>query len=279
VTRHYSIAELARLFHSPSNPWKALALLRAYFDDSGTHAGSPIVMIAGYVATEQAWDSVQQAWKRVLDEFASKGVTWFHMSEFQGGHGQFAGLDEPLRKYLINQLSGILETADVQAIWAGVNAEEWDELTTPRFLQKYPKPYHLCFDEVVSQLWRWSRHHAEGTPVPIIFAAQNEYQGHIEEIYTAWRKHPRAGEFLGQLSYGFPKQVIPLQTADMLAYEARAEWEMVEFEELNFENALGFRPLLDKITKIHGLAGGGLYGRQGLKTAIARFEVSQEKSS
>ncbi len=251
-----------------------MAILTAYFDESGTHDDSAITAIAGYVAEADVWAQVESDWQKVLGEFADRGLHTFHATDSYAGNGEFGRLDSFWRNYVRTQLSDILERSDIQAIWAGVNVDDWDDLTTDAFRARYPKPYDLCFEEVVKQLFRWSRHHVDGSPVSLVFGVQSEYQNRASTAYKAWLRHPEVSKFLGALSFGFPKTLVPLQAADMLAHEMNMEWEKVEFGELNFQN-VGLRPFLEKITRRHGLHGGGLFGSQGLRTAMARFLKNQ----
>jgi hypothetical protein len=204
------------------------------------------------------------------------------MTDWAAGKGDCALLDTPKRNYMLVQLSDILASSDVEPIWAGVNNPAWSLLTfeEEEFKKRYPIPYDLCFDEAVSQLWRWARHAVDGSPVSVIVAAQSKNNDkRSAEIYEAWRRHPRAGEFLGTLSFAFASEVIPLQAADMLAYEISHEWATVEFEKIGWHNNFGIRPLLDKITTNRSPHRGGLYGEQGLRTAIARFHAYAAKAS
>jgi hypothetical protein len=41
-----------------------MAHLAAYLDDSGTHAGSPIVSVAGAIGVIPLWERFSEKWKR-----------------------------------------------------------------------------------------------------------------------------------------------------------------------------------------------------------------------
>ena len=247
-------------------------MLHAYFDESGTHNGSPITAIAGFAATTEVWSRIERDWIAVLADFDQKGLHTFHMTDCLAARGEFSRINEFWRDHILSRLVAILERSDIQAIWAGVNTDDWEDLTTPEFRERFPKPYDLCFDEVARQLFRWSRHSADGTPVAVVFAEHPEYQSRAVFTYDLWRQRPDFARFLGAITRGSPKLVVPLQAADMLAYEINKEWEKVEYEELTWEN-IRPRTVLDRITTIHGLHGGGLFGDQAIRTAVARFHV------
>jgi len=270
------VSDIADWLHPAASVWKALAMLRAYFDESGTHGDAPITVIAGFVATAEVWAALEAEWSKLLSPLAELGVTWFHLVDCQHGRKQFDRVRREIREDLIANLADVVSRHDVSAVWAGVNVEEFDRLATPEFRQRFPKPYDLCFDEVVRQIWWWSRHNAQGERVPLMFAVQEEYEKRNIQAYQAWRAHPRAGELLGSLTFDFPKNVVPLQAADFIAGETAKEWTGREYGEMSLRTGFQLNPTLQKITQRRAMHAGGLFSTEGLKTAIARFMTSGE---
>ena len=57
-------------------------MLDAYFDDSGTHQGSPAISVAGYMSTPDRWKRFESEWRETLDAY---GVEFFHMTILRQG--------------------------------------------------------------------------------------------------------------------------------------------------------------------------------------------------
>jgi hypothetical protein len=53
--------------------------LSAYFDESGTDAGNPSLVVAGFGATIEQWDRLSTEWLQAQADF---GASCFHAKEF-----------------------------------------------------------------------------------------------------------------------------------------------------------------------------------------------------
>ena len=50
-------------------------MLKAYFDDSGTHNGSAVIAAGGFVAKAEEWDVFEREWSEMLEV---EEIGWFH---------------------------------------------------------------------------------------------------------------------------------------------------------------------------------------------------------
>jgi hypothetical protein len=63
-------------------------MLVAYLDDSGTHDGSPVVTMAGYVGIDDAWTAFETD---VAPIFANYAVEVLHAKDFHDTRDAFKG--------------------------------------------------------------------------------------------------------------------------------------------------------------------------------------------
>lgn len=103
-------------------------MMKAFFDETGTHDGSDITGIGGFVGTAEAWEKLEPKWLEVLAEFADKGVSWFHMSEAVAQRGQFDRIEKPTLSYLIAGLSKSLGEFPLTPFFSAVVSDDWGVL-------------------------------------------------------------------------------------------------------------------------------------------------------
>lgn len=218
MASHTPIADIADWLHPISSTGRALVLLRAYFDESGTHGDASVTSLAGYVGTKDVWKSIEAEWKEVLSHFADKGVSWFHMSECLAQAGQFGRVDKDGVNFILTQLSKILGHHRVQPIASSVVNDHWHHVVTDAaFLRSFPTPLALCFDDLVRQLWEWAIRDVDGERVAPMFAYRTDLQA--AALMNAYGSKEWYREALGPIAFDYPYRVIPLQAADLIAHQ------------------------------------------------------------
>jgi len=68
-----------------------MAVMEAYFDESGTHDGSPFVCVAGYLFQKGNATALDAAWRWMLEE---KWVTFLPHVRLRARNGTIQGLVE-----------------------------------------------------------------------------------------------------------------------------------------------------------------------------------------
>lgn len=215
--RPIPIAELAAVLHGSSSKNRGMALLKAYFDESGTHAGSPVIVIAGLIAPIEAWIDIEREWNENL---ATSRVPYFHAYECDAGDGVFANTKRVFRDALCIGLAKVIAKYTPEPVVAAITKEDW-EWMKPKVAQSplresYGHPCAWCFEYCMQQVITWSHEQNDGEPVAIVLANQDEYKTLANDIHAAHRVSP-ARDYT--LAFAAAKLTPAIQAADFLAYE------------------------------------------------------------
>src|SRR5947209_3862900 len=88
-----------------------LMLLRAYFDDSGTHGNSEVVVMGGLIGTVEQWDRFEAAWAAKLAcplEGKPPLKKGFHLSACNARDGEFSHYSDAEQDALIHAFRQII---------------------------------------------------------------------------------------------------------------------------------------------------------------------------
>lgn len=216
-------AEYLGVFHARSDPHKVTALLKAYLDESGTHVGSPVVIVGGFVAAGGAWVAADEKWRSALRSF---DIDHFHMNECEKGTGQFAkwAASPEKRRAVAVTMTEIVRDAGLFGYWAAIGGDDWQAENTVELTKKHPRPYYLCFERCLREIAAWSAGFMAAAPVAVVMAEQNEYEELANGIYAAYRAAKDWTE-LASLAFAPMRSCAPLQAADLLVYCANKQFD------------------------------------------------------
>lgn len=212
-------------------------MLHAFFDESGTHAGSPVTAIGGFIGSRNQWRAVNRKWRKTMGEHV------FHYKEMR------------MEGAILSRLSDILANSDLEVIGSGFvgNWERAINSGAADWPKRFPSCYHLVFEMAAQRMQHISKSHWNGEPISITFSRQDEYAKRAEEVWRTYRGNGM-WESIVHFSYGAPEDLVELQAADMIAHET--------FQCLKEGAAGGWgwdkwplvRKLIDNGRPLHGLA-------------------------
>lgn len=196
---------------------RRVLVLKAYFDDSGTHDNSDVTAMGGLIAHEDDWARLEVEWGAALDEF---GLDKMRMSSLRYPKGKFKDRDELERERIITRFRKIICGLNARMIAHTVSRRVWDAVAADtRLGQVFSEPIDLCFNACMRSAMEAKRGSvAEPEPVVVTFDCREQNLGFWQRLasgYEALWPSTVAGFAFGNMA-----KVRPLQAADMIAYEA-----------------------------------------------------------
>ena len=175
-------------------PNEVIAMLWAYFDESGSHASSGLrLTIGGLIAPLSAWQSFEVEWDAAL---VRRNLRYFHKRDFVGDDAEF-----------------------VQIIARNI---EWvvGFSATPQPHSKESKTYEAYEATLVDCLARVA-HLSQAEKVALVFAKHPEFKPTAVQRYAEIVNWSSAQ--LGPVTFSDPKDVQPLQAADLVTHALRSD--------------------------------------------------------
>jgi hypothetical protein len=203
---------------------RQLLMLTAYIDASGK--GDPsLLVLAGYVATAEAWIEFSKEWQSRLDEV---GIPYFKMREMAG------------RPEIAGWFYRVIEEHDIKAALSCVI--KTDELVKVNRGIRYPayivntemmeNPYYFAFKAIIDVLAQQQVKLGLTEPVDFIFDEELEKRRVLEgwDLMKA-NSAPEFAALMGDTpAYRDDKKLKPLQAADLYAWWI-LKWERDKREE------------------------------------------------
>lgn len=205
-------------------------MLTAYIDETG-HSQDPskkYVGLAGMVATSAQWEVFEGDWRQSLEDFEIPN-SFFHMTDFTHSKGipyERWKDDGQKRKDVLGRLMGIIGSTGM-SFGAVVRLDDY-RATSVEFQSAMLDPYYLCLQHCVHGAAIQTLYEAPEEKINVVFADQPEYRGKIGPLYAALRESKDMREHglrLGGHCVDKPQDLLPLQAADVIAYEVGQYFE------------------------------------------------------
>lgn len=213
-------------------------ILKAYIDESGTHDGSVVTVMAGFVATQEQWTALERDWTFLL---RMQGLTHVHAVDLFHTDGEFKGwtvnrkiqfaeaLERLCMQYTRFGFAARMANADYERVFIAGNRPK-----KPQLDSRYGVCFRLCLsfipkmiDEVIE---------TSGIELHVILEAGHKNAGDARRLYDLFKKQadPALTKAVSSLAFADKKSCIPLQAADIIAYpifrgEVRGEKDYIDF--------------------------------------------------
>ena len=194
-------------------------MLGAFFDDSGTHASSPLAVIGGLLGSGEQWDAFASAWELLLSNPlpGKPKLRQFHLAPCRAGDGEFGDYSLAERDRITFLFRRIIVEVGLVTIAAAVDKLAWNELVVGDLVEKLGNPIELCFVRCLDTMLNIIRLRKPGEKVFILFDQGTRRE--LEPWSRLYRGQPARYPEIDGISFGPVSKLVALQGADMIATE------------------------------------------------------------
>lgn len=211
---------------------KGIGVLTAYFDDSGTHVGSPVVSTGGLYGNDYQWEALETAWKALLTD---PGDGWprlrrFHMYDCVHGHGEFFGHSQGARDHLIYKFRQLILDSELHGYSMAVSGPDYARLVTGVQLEAWGDAERFTVIQCFLRTLDWASTESVETEAAFVFddrPQRREANERVFKIYQQFSAERHVSPKPTGIAFLNSEKTIPLQAADMFAWESNRfslEW-------------------------------------------------------
>lgn len=193
---------------------------QAFFDESGSHDGAPILCVAGYIFRKSEAIKLGHEWRKVL---RWKKLPYFHMVECAHGNGPFANLTKDERIAVGIKLIEAIKRHAVQGIAITVDPVEY--ATFPGRLRTkpglYDNAYAFCAQVIMTGVSVFLERNPRIGKMAYFFEAGHQSRPQADEIMRTMFAQPAIKQQFRYAGHAFVEkaQAPQLQAADLLAWQ------------------------------------------------------------
>ena len=199
-------------------------IFTAYFDESGTHAGSPVTVMAGVMTNARKWERFEAEFRAAKRRH---GFNVFHTKKFKSRSGDFKGWSSEQCLALVDHLSTIANDSSftesvVMVLDNDLYENEYLRGEKPRKLRLDSK-YGLCFRECLYHLLveaQKRRHKNKALQLHVVLEGGHKNAGDARRIFDEVRADLNGSEldFLKPITFADKDECDPLMAADFIAH-------------------------------------------------------------
>ena len=244
-------------------------MLRAYFDDSGTHANSSVVVMGGLIGTVQQWERFERAWAARLADplpgYDKPPLKMFHLSACEGRWPKsgFEDYSDAEQAALIHDFRRIILDAKLTSTASAIDRKAWDELVVGPYRAVLGSALEVCFADCIAETNRIANPQPEVDTIAVVFD-KGIWSERLQAIGDEWT-YPLGRPRIVSVDFASVADVLPLQGADIVATENY--WHAVEWLKLG-DVALPRPHLRDYLANM--LHEGRILDREAIANEIAR---------
>jgi hypothetical protein len=199
---------------------KGRAVLVCYLDDSGKDPQNLCTTIAGYAATETAWEAFEVDVEPWFKEF---GVGVLHAMDLHGTRGDFKGWSVLKKQAFVSRICQARNPHIMLGVSMAAEKAPFEQIRKERGRVRTASAYAWCFNVIVDWLLRDFRTGAAANTEGVAFILERGHENNpdAERAFHAIRDRFEIHDRLKSISF-VPKEACrAIQLADLLAFYSR----------------------------------------------------------
>jgi hypothetical protein len=212
-----SVGEYFAPFFRLDAEHRFVAMIRGYFDDSGTHAASRIAVVGGILADDVQHDRLKETWDTIL---ARHQLPYFHLTRFKAGReAPYCTMSEWDKETLLDQLVRIMCIRKVMSFACAIPIADYEAVVTEEEQTRYGSPYAWALQMCYVIIRLWAERHNYNDPIPFVVESGNRDQEYLSVVFNRamadpiLKRHFRLHSLVHADKIDFPG----LQAADIIA--------------------------------------------------------------
>jgi Protein of unknown function (DUF3800) len=196
-------------------------MVRGYFDDSGSHTSSDIVVMAGLFGYSNQWDYLSKLWaKKIADPCPGKlPLPRFHMAACQAGDEEFLGWKRIECDFLVDELIEIIHKVGVYGFGCAMPRKHYDALITGEQRRASGNAETICIINCFVKLIEFAKYITPDKEIAFIFDDRPQQKRNVQRICEVYQSAKQEGVEIVSATFASSKKILPLQAADLLAWE------------------------------------------------------------
>lgn len=193
-----------------------MVLSEVYFDESGTHDGSPMMTMAGYLFDREQARRFSRDWEKCLKRL---GLPAAHMTDCATGNADYANM--PLEQRILSEklLIENIKRRSILGFSVAVDPQLYDDVMGP-FATSMPA-YSYLLMVAVAAVRQWATTTNYDGRIAYFFESGHRHASEANQYMNMIAEYgPEVIEFMYYYAHAFldKRNALPLQAADMLAW-------------------------------------------------------------
>jgi hypothetical protein len=215
------VREYAGMFHPGRREKRNLVFFRFYCDESydGKANDPDYFTISGFFSDQPTWEEVEQGW-RIVNQDVPGG---FHATELNRREGRYAGWNKAKADRYSARLLGCINSQRrrMRAYNCGIRGDAYRKVISGAGQIKMGHPWICCFQSCIAMIAKDMETLPRGDTFSVVLGRETRFDALAVALFNGMKDNPTFPyrHRLGTCTPGSPEEHIPLQVADLMAFE------------------------------------------------------------